>query len=137
VRRVVQALLYEAIAVAIVTPVISWTFAQPGGSALALSGLMSAVALAWNYGFNAAYERWEAGHTAQGRTLARRLVHGAAFEGGLTLLLVPLMALWLSVSMWHALVADVGLLVFFFVYTVAYTWAFDRAFGLPGSAGGA
>ena len=27
-----------------------------------------------------------------------------------------------------------GLLAFFFVYAVAFTWAFDRVFGLPASA---
>jgi uncharacterized membrane protein len=27
-----------------------------------------------------------------------------------------------------------GLLVFFFVYAIAFTWAFDRVFGLPASA---
>jgi uncharacterized membrane protein len=33
-----------------------------------------------------------------------------------------------------AFVANLGLLVFFFVYAVGYTWAFDKIFGLPQSA---
>ena len=44
------------------------------------------------------------------------------------------MAWWLKVSLLEALVADLGLLLFFFAYTVAFTWAFDRVFGLPASA---
>jgi uncharacterized membrane protein len=44
------------------------------------------------------------------------------------------MAYWLDISMWAAFVADLGLLAFFFVYTVAFTWVFDRIFGLPQSA---
>ena len=33
-------------------------------------------------------------------------------------------------------VADLGLMAFFFFYTMAFTWAFDRVFGLPASAAG-
>jgi uncharacterized membrane protein len=31
---------------------------------------------------------------------------------------------------------DLGLVVFFLVYTFVFNWAFDRAFGLPASATG-
>jgi uncharacterized membrane protein len=44
------------------------------------------------------------------------------------------MAWWLNTSLLSALVADLGILAFFFVYAVAFTWAFDRLFGLPQSA---
>ena len=37
-------------------------------------------------------------------------------------------------SLWEALVADIGILLFFLVYTVVFTWAFDRVFGLPQAA---
>jgi uncharacterized membrane protein len=30
--------------------------------------------------------------------------------------------------------ANLALLVFFFLYAIAFTWAFDRVFGLPASA---
>lgn len=64
----------------------------------------------------------------------RRLAHGAGFEGGLTLILVPVMALWLNTSPLNAFLANLGLLAFFFIYAIAFTWAFDRVFGLPDSA---
>ena len=48
--------------------------------------------------------------------------------------LVPFFAWWLNISLWQALVMDVGLLVFFLVYTFVFTWCFDRLFGLPASA---
>jgi uncharacterized membrane protein len=44
------------------------------------------------------------------------------------------MSLWLQISPAAAFVANLGLLVFFFVYAIAFTWAFDRMFGLPASA---
>jgi uncharacterized membrane protein len=133
-RRVVQAVLYEAIAWMFVTPVVAWVFAHPPMSAFVLSAIMSLVAMVWNYLFNVAFERWEAKQEAQGRSLRRRIFHGAAFEGGLALLLIPIMAVWLKVSFFEAFYADLGIIAFFFIYTITFTWAFDRVFGLPKSA---
>jgi uncharacterized membrane protein len=64
----------------------------------------------------------------------RRFVHGAGFECGLTFLLVPVMAFWLETTFLAAFLANLGLLAFFFVYAVGYSWAFDKIFGLPQSA---
>ena len=133
-RRVVQAVLYEAIAVAVVGPALSLIFNEPVTSAIGLAILMSTVALVWNYIFNGWFERWEVRQTVKGRSFARRLAHGIGFEGGLVVTLVPVMAWWLNTSLLGALVADLGILAFFFVYAVAFTWAFDRIFGLPQSA---
>ena len=96
--------------------------------------LLSSIALAWNYLFNAIFERWESRQTRRGRSFARRMVHGAGFEGGLAVILVPVMALWLNISALNAFLANIGLLAFFFVYAIAFTWTFDRVFGLPASA---
>ena len=130
-RRVVQAVLYEALAVGFVAPVLVWVFGQAPASAMALTVTMSLIALAWNYAFNAVFERWEAKQAVKGRSWKRRIAHGCLFEGGLALMLVPVMALWLGVSLWEALIADIGILLFFLVYTVVFTWVFDRVFGLP------
>ena len=59
-RRIVQAALYEGIAIAVVTPTLMLAFSHPPGSALMLSVLMSSIALTWNYLFNLVFERWEA-----------------------------------------------------------------------------
>lgn len=133
-RRIVQAVLYESLAVGFVAPVLSLVFGEAPLSALGLTLTMSLIALAWNYGFNAVFERWEARQTVKGRSWKRRFAHGTLFEGGLALILVPVMALWLGISLWQAFVADFGILLFFLVYTVAFTWAFDRIFGLPSTA---
>lgn len=135
-RRILQAALYEGIAIAVVTPTLMLAFSHPPGSAFLLSALMSSIALTWNYLFNLVFERWETRQVVKGRSLARRIAHGVGFEGGLALILLPVMAYWLEVSLWEAFVADVGLLAFFFVYTVAFTWVFDKIFGLPLSAQG-
>jgi uncharacterized membrane protein len=133
-RRVFQAALYETLAVAFVTPVLAWGFDEPVGSALGLSVTLSAIALCWNYAFNTLFERWERSQVTKGRSWRRRAVHGVGFEGGLTLFLVPTMALWLDTTLWLAFVADLGFLAFFLVYTIVFTWVFDGVFGLPESA---
>lgn len=133
-RRVLQAVLYEAIAVAVIGPALAVVFSEPVESTLALSVLMSTVALGWNYLFNGWFEKWEARQADRTRTLWRRLAHGLGFEGGLVVMLVPVMAWWLDTSLIHAFLADVGVLIFFFAYAVVFTWAFDRIVGLPTSA---
>jgi uncharacterized membrane protein len=134
IRRVLQAGLYEAIAIAFVGPVLSLAFDKPPSSTMVLAVVLSSIALTWNYVFNLLFERWESRQSKKGRSLARRVAHGIGFEGGLTILLIPVMSLWLKISVLEALVANLGLLAFFFVYAIAFTWAFDRAFGLPLSA---
>lgn len=133
-RRVVYISLYEAIAIVIVSLGLH---AMTGGGLLhasALAVMTSAVAVVWNLVFNHAFEWWEARQAVRGRSIARRVAHAVGFEGGLVALLVPLMAWWLDVSLLEALLMDVGLVVFFLVYTFVFTWAFDRVFGLPVSA---
>jgi len=134
IRRVVQAILYETFAIAFVAPVLSVAFDEPPTSSIGLAVVLSSIALAWNFVFNTLFERWEARQAVRGRSFARRLAHGIGFEGGLVVILVPVMALWLRTSAWTALLANLGLLAFFFVYAIVFTWAFDRVFGLPESA---
>jgi uncharacterized membrane protein len=133
-RRVFQAALYEVFAIAFVGPVLSLAFDKPAASTFGLAVALSSIALAWNYVFNALFERWESRQSRRGRSFARRLAHGIGFEGGLVVLLIPVMALWLDISALDAFIANLGLLAFFFVYAIAFTWAFDRIFGLPESA---
>jgi uncharacterized membrane protein len=133
-RRILQAVLYEVIAIAAVGPVLSLAFDQPPSSTFGLAVVLSTIALTWNYLFNWIFERWESRQAVRGRSFARRLAHGAGFEGGLVVILMPVMSAWLGISLAAAFVANLGLLAFFFVYAIAFTWAFDRVFGLPASA---
>ena len=133
-RRVIQALTFESIAVSMVAPVLTIFFGEPPLSSLMLTVIMSAIAAAWNFGFNAAFEAWETRQIVKGRNWKRRVLHGVCFELGLSVMLVPLMAVWLGLTLWEALIADAGLIAFFLVYAMAFTWCFDRVFGLPLSA---
>ena len=126
--------MYEFFAVLATFPVLAYLFEAPMQSTLLLSILMSSIALAWNYLFNTMFEFWERRQTVKGRSPWRRTMHGIGFEGGLVFILVPVMAWWLDTTLLKALVANVGLLVFFFAYAVVFTWGFDKVFGPPESA---
>ena len=133
-RKVVQALLYELVGALFVSPVIAFAFDETMVYSGTLALLLSLVALSWNMLFNSLFEYWEARQARRTRTLGRRLLHSLGFEGGLALMLVPLMAWWLDISWLQALVADLGLLLFFFFYAFAFQWVFDLVFGVPASA---
>lgn len=134
IRRVVYIALYETIAIIIVSFGLH-AMAEDGLlHASVLAVLTSVIAVIWNLVFNHAFERWESRQAVRGRSVARRVAHAIGFEGGLIVLLVPVMAWWLKVSLLQAFLMDVALVVFFLVYTFVFAWAFDRIFGLPASA---
>ena len=135
-RRVVNIGLYEGIAIVVASAGLALMSGQGVAHSGAVAVAASAIAIVWNLCFNWMFERWEARQTVRGRSLGRRVAHAIGFEGGLVAFLVPLMAWWFEVSLWDALVMDLGLVVFFLVYTFVFNWAFDRAFGLPASAAG-
>src|SRR5258707_645931 len=67
-----------------------------GGMAIAASTL----AIVWNLTFNHLFEQWEARQSVKGRSVMRRVVHALGFEGGLAMVLIPLMAWWFGVTLW-------------------------------------
>ncbi|MBS0509488.1 MAG: PACE efflux transporter [Proteobacteria bacterium] len=133
VRRFVFVTLYELIAIA-VSSLLFMAIGLEAGASGVMAVVASAVAIAWNVTFNHLFERWEARQATKGRSVLRRVVHAIGFEGGLALVLIPLMAWWFDVGLWQATLMEAGLLLFFLVYTYAFNWAFDHIFGLPASA---
>lgn len=133
-RRVVYISLYEVLAIALAGLGLMLMSGESLMASGALATATSAVAVVWNLVFNSLFERWEAGQLVKGRSVKRRVAHAVIFEAGLVLMLVPLIAWWLGIGLWQALVMDLALVIFFLVYTFAFNWAFDAVFGLPASA---
>ncbi len=131
-RRLVYVLSYELIAVAATTFGL-WALGYSGSHSSMVAVVSSGTALVWNYLFNLLFESWERRQASTRRTLARRIAHALGFEGGLVLILVPLLALILQVGILEALVLEAGLLVFFLVYTFVFAWAFDQLIPAPHS----
>ena len=94
----------------------------------------SVIAVLWNLVYNILFERWEASQSVRGRSVRRRMAHAIGFELGFLVMLVPLFAWWFGIGLQRALVLEIGLALFFLVYTFAFNWAFDKTFGLPAAA---
>ncbi|GHC77964.1 PACE efflux transporter [Limoniibacter endophyticus] len=133
IRRIVYVSFYEGIAILCTTLGLALV-GKAVGTAGIVAIMSSAIALAWNFVFTTMFEWWESRQVKKGRSLARRIAHAIGFEGGLVVFLVPLFAWIFNIGLLEALVLDVGLLIFFLVYTFVFNFAFDKVFGLPASA---
>ncbi|MBL3698733.1 PACE efflux transporter [Leucobacter luti] len=133
-RRVTFVAGYEGLSVLFTVFVLSALLGHSGGESTLTAILVSTTATAWNYVWNTIFEALERRSGATGRGARARALHAIGYEGGVLLFTIPLVALMLHVSLLEALVIESGLLVFFLVFTLGYTWAFDRVFGLPASA---
>ena len=133
-RKIVYVALYEAIAIACTTAGLAGLADHDAGAAGIAAVLASATAVAWNLVYNTLFEAWEARQARRGRSLLRRVVHAIGFEGGLVLAIVPMFAWALQTSLVDAFLLDIGLVVFFVLYSFAFNWAFDLVFGLPKAA---
>lgn len=123
-ERILHAISFEGLAVLLTAPVLSLLMDRSLAHMGALTLAFSTVAMLWNMAFNSLFDRAE-GHYGFRRTLSVRVVHALLFEAGLVLMLVPLAAWWLSISLLETLLLDIGLLLFFLPYTLAFNWCYD------------
>ncbi|NDY90457.1 PACE efflux transporter [Ideonella livida] len=133
-RRIVYVTLFETLAIAGSGAAFEAMAGGGWGTSTGLAVATSLIAVAWNFAFNHVFEAWERRQPVKGRSLKRRTAHAVGFELGLILMTVPLIAAWLQVGWWAALVMDLSLVMGFVVYTFCFNWAFDAVFGLPASA---
>jgi len=123
-ERIFQAIGFECLAILICTPLLAWIMQKPLLDMGAVTVLIAVLALAWNVLFNGLFDRalkrLNLGHNAW-----TRVIHALLFEGGLIVMGVPLIAWWLSVSLWQAFLLDIGVLLFFLPYTYVYHWVYD------------
>lgn len=133
--RIRQALSFEIIGVLIVTPLFAWLFDHPMGDMGVLVVLGATAATTWNYVFNLVFDhalRWLRGDVR--KTLPLRIVHAVLFEVTLLVLLLPIFAWWLDVSLVEALLMELSFAGFYMVYAFVFTWGYEMLF--PPQQGG-
>jgi uncharacterized membrane protein len=123
-ERALHALLFEIIGVLLFAPLLAWAMGHSLAKMGAMTVMISTVAMLWNMLFNAMFDslRRKLGFKL---SIAARLLHALGFEGGLILVIVPLAAWWLSISLLEAFLLDIGLLLLFLPYTLLFNWAYD------------
>ena len=128
-ERIHQALSFEIIGILIVTPLGSLIFDMPL-SDIGVIGLFSAtIATLWNYVFNILFDHGMLrlyGHVQ--KSTLNRMAHTLLFEFGLLLVLLPLIAAYLSITLKAAFMMDIYLVVFYLIYTFIFTWVYDRLY---------
>lgn len=128
-ERVVHALLFEAVALAIFIPGSALVFNQPMQHMGVIGVVSATIATLWNFVFNLGFDR--AMLRLRGsiqKTLAIRVAHTFLFEAGLVVMLIPMIAWYLGIGLWAALLMDVAIVIFYLVYGFFFNLAYDRVF---------
>ena len=123
-ERFFQALLFEAVAIAICAPLGAWLLGYSLAHMGWLTLMISLIAMGWNMLFNAVFDHAQR-RLGFERTLTVRAIHSVMFEIGLLLAIVPLAAWWLDIGLWQAFVLDIGIALFFLPYTFCFNWSYD------------
>ena len=125
-ERFFHAFLFEILAIGLCAPVAAWAMGKsPVRNGRADRGI-AWIALVWNMIYNAGFDRIE-NRFGWTRTLRLRVVHAFGFELGLILIVIPLAAWWLNISLWQAFVLDIALVLFYLPYAFLYNLAYDRS----------
>lgn len=130
--RIRHAISFEIIGLAIVVPLGALLF-NMSLSDIGVVGVVSATAATlWNYVYNLGFDTLMQRYT--GTTLKNkklRVLHAVLFELGLLVVLLPFIAWYLGVTIWHALVMDISFALFYVVYAFVFNWGYDALFPLP------
>ena len=123
-ERMLHMVLFEV--VALIFMAIAATYIV-GGRAVKMAGLalsLSLIAMTWNYVYNYGYDKIYGADRSK-RTKKTRILHGLGFELGLMLVSFPLLMWVLQLDFWTVLVMDIGIVIFFVLYAIAFNWAYD------------
>ncbi len=133
--RVRHALLFETVALAIFIPGSAALFDQPVDHMGVIGVASATIATVWNFAFNMGFDR--AMLRLRGsidKTMAIRVAHTFLFEAGLVAMLIPLIAWYLGIGLWAALLMDLAIVTFYLVYGFLFNLAYDRVFPITGTA---
>ncbi|AVE49488.1 PACE efflux transporter [Serratia marcescens] len=133
-RKLVYVTAYEIIGMAISALGLALLSGHAPSSTGPLAVVITTIAVSWNFIYNSLFEWWESRQLSRTRTLKRRILHAVGFQLTLVVYLIPLIAWWMGITLWQALLLDMALIVIIPCYTFLFNWAFDKLFGLPASA---
>lgn len=123
-ERILHMVLFEVFALILMTLiavlVTDYEIKQMSGLAIGLS----LIAMFWNYFFNLIFDRFYANDRST-RGLKLRIAHGLLFELGMVLVSFPAIMWVLDMDFLSVLILDIGAVMFFFLYAIAFNWIYD------------
>ena len=130
--RIRHTLGFEIVGLIIFVPLASWLFGFDVHAIGVIAVAGSIIAAGWNYFYNLLFDhamvKWR-GNVR--KTVPIRLLHAFLFEGGLLLLFLPIIAWYLSISLWQAFMMDITMATFYLVHAFLYNWSYDKVFPIP------
>lgn len=124
-ERLCHSLLFEMGAVAIASIIVLAFSSVKPSTAIGTGVVMALMAMAWNFIFNAGFDKVFT-EPRQNRSFGLRLFHTISFELGLLIFTIPVIAYLLNLTLWQALLADVGLTIVITVYALIFNWIYDN-----------
>ena len=127
--RIRHAVGFEIIALILSIPIMSFFFSFDIKDIGVIAIVGSIMATIWNYGFNIIFDKGMVRFKRSTfKTPAIRVLHVLLFESGLLMLYLPMVAWYLGISLWQALIMDASLVGFYLAYNFSYNWAYDKMF---------
>ena len=86
---------------------------------------MSLMAMSWNYVYNQLFDKWFGANRIDWG-LGVRVLHSVGFEIGLLFATVPLLMWVLDMDFLSVLILDIGMVIFFLIFSTVYNWCYDH-----------
>lgn len=129
-ERLLQAAGYEIGSFLVAAPVCVWLTGTSTETSALLVLVLTLATMLWAPLFNTVFDRldWRLrGRVASERSKKMRLFHAFALEASDMVISVPILMMLGGLNLTQALIADIGLLVVYMVYTYVYHLLFDWA----------
>ncbi|MEZ8854668.1 PACE efflux transporter [Vibrio atlanticus] len=123
-ERMLHMVLFELVALVLMAGLAIYITGNGAGEMAGLALAISLIAMAWNYVYNYGYDKIYGADRSK-RTKKTRVLHGLGFELGLMTVTLPVLMWVLQLDFLTVLIMDIGLVIFFVLYAIAFNWAYD------------
>ncbi|MGF1813743.1 PACE efflux transporter [Vibrio splendidus] len=123
-ERMLHMVLFELVALVLMVGLATYITGNGAGEMAGLALAISLIAMAWNYVYNYGYDKIYGADRSK-RTTKTRVLHGLGFELGLMTVTLPVLMWVLQLDFLTVLIMDIGLVIFFVLYAIAFNWAYD------------
>ncbi|QIV96729.1 putative membrane protein [Allofrancisella inopinata] len=128
--RIIHMVGFEVMGIIIFTPITMFILNENVFDTSVLVAVISIMAMIWNFIYNYLFDIVETcldGHRSK-RRFNIRILHTLLFEVVLLIITIPFIASWLRISFLDALFVDIGFVIFYVFYALAYNYTFDKIY---------
>lgn len=130
--RIRHTLGFEIVGLIILIPSASLLFSFDFHAIGIMAVVGSIIATMWNYIYNLLFDHGMLKLRGDvHKTVPLRVLHAFLFQSSILLLFLPMIAWYLSMSLWEAFMMDIAVVAFYLGYTFAYNWVYDQIFPIP------